>query len=95
MYGPGDYEFTPRTDHPNDPRNDDQEINDGLTTPELLASMIYEECCDAKEPVAWWRIENLDQATNAELFSAVMNATNEKALAARFVLMQRLEGMLK
>ena len=95
MYGPGDYEFTPRTDHPLDPRNDDEEIKDGLNTPELLASMIYEECCDAKEPVGWWRIEDFDQASNAELFSIVMNAHNQKALSARFVLMQRLEGKLK
>ena len=95
MYGPGDYEVFPKTDHPLDPGNDEQEVNDGLTTPELLASMIYEECCDAKEPVAWWRIEDFDQASNAELFSIVMNAHNQKALSARFVLMQRLEGKLK
>ena len=57
--------------------------------------MIYDECCNAEEPVAWWRIEDFTQATNAELFSAVMNATNEKALAARFILMNRLTNTLE
>ena len=85
----------PKTDHPLDPRNDDQEVKDGLNTPELLASMIYEECCDSKEPIDWWRIEDFDEASNAELFAVVMNAHNQKALSARFVLMQRLEQMLK
>ena len=95
MYGPGDYEVFPKTDHPLDPRNDSQEVDDGLTTPEFLASKIYDECCNAEEPVAWWRIEDLTQATNAELFATVMNATNEKALAARFILMNRLTNTLE
>ena len=95
MYGPGDYEFFPLTDHPLDPRNDSQEVDDGLTTPEVLASMIYDECANADDPVASWRINDLNSATNAELFSIVMNATAKKALDARFILMNRLANTLE
>ena len=96
MYGPGDYEFTPRTDHPNDPRNDDtQEKDDTFTTPEILASIIYDQCADWHDPMRRYRIntEDLDKCCIAQLFSIVINADEKKALAARFILMQRLEKL--